>query len=91
METDLGEKGKELELTTDETYGWSSDLCVADWSEIKEKDKGAIVYSVGFNNAKDGMDLQEVLNYNCVVNAVDGSILEAYTIQGWDTIVRYEH
>lgn len=30
LETDLGEKGKELELIINETYGWSSDLCVAD-------------------------------------------------------------
>lgn len=92
LETDLGEKAKEMELIIDETYGWSSDLCVADWSEIKEKDKGAIVYSIGFNNAKDGMDLiNELLNYNCVVNAADGRILEACTIQGWDHIVYYEH
>lgn len=92
LETDLGEKAKEMELIIDETYGWSSDLCVADWSEIKEKDKGAIVYSIGFNNAKDGMDLiNELLNYNCVVNAADGRILEACTIQGWDHTVYYEH
>lgn len=92
LETDLGEKAKEMELIIDETYGWSSDLCVADWSEIKEKDKGAIVYSIGFNNAKDGMDLiNDLLNYNCVVNSADGRILEAYTVQGWDHTVYYEH
>lgn len=91
LETDLGEKGKELELIIDETYGWRSDLCVADWSEIKEKDRGKIAYVVGFNNAKEGMDLNDLLNYNCVVNASDGSILEAYAIQGWDNTVRYEH
>lgn len=38
MEIDLGEKAKELKLGIDEKFGWSSDLCVADWSEIKEKD-----------------------------------------------------
>lgn len=92
LETDLGEKGKEMELIIDETYGWSSDLCVADWSEIKEKDKGAIVYAIGFNNAKDGIDLtNDLLNYNCVVNSADGRILEAYTVQGWDHTVYYEH
>ena len=92
LETGLGEKAKEMELIIDETYGWSSDLCVADWSEIKEKDKGAVVYSIGFNNAKDGMDLiNDLLNYNCVVNAADGRILEAYTVQGWDHTVYYEH
>lgn len=92
LEIDLGDRGKELELVIDEAYGWSSDLCVADWSEIKEKDRGAIAYSVGFTNAKEGMEVDELLNYNCVVNAVDGSILEAYTIQGLgDNTVYYEH
>lgn len=91
METDLGEKAKELKLYIN-TYGWSSDLCVADWSEIKEKDKGALAYSVGFNNVKEGMEIEDWLNYVCVVNAVDGSILEAYTIQGLgDNTVYYEH
>lgn len=92
METDLGEKAKELKLYTNKTYGWSSDLCVADWSEIKEKDKGALAYSVGFNNVKEGMEIDNSLNYWCTVNAVDGSILEAYMIQGLgDNIVYYEH
>lgn len=91
LETDLGEKGKELELIINETYGWSSDLCVADWSEIEEKDRGAIAYSIGFNNAEEGMDIEDILNYNCVVNAVDGSILEAYATQGWDDAVYYKH
>lgn len=91
METDLGEKAKELKLCIN-TYGWSSDLRVADWSEIKEKDKGALAYSVGFNNVEEGMETEDWLNYVCVVNAVDGSILEAYTIQGLgDNTVCYEH
>lgn len=91
METDLGEKAKELKLCIN-TYGWSSDLRVADWSEIKEKDKGALAYSVGFNNVKEGMEIEDWLNYVCVVNAVDGSILEAYTMQGLgDNTVYYEH
>lgn len=92
METDLGEKAKELKLYINKTYGWNSDLCVADWSEIKEKDKGALAYSVGFNNVKEGMEIDNSLNYWCTVNAVDGSILEAYMIQGLgDNIVYYEH
>ena len=92
METDLGEKAKELKLYINKTYGWSSDLCVADWSEIKEKDKGALAYSVGFNNVKEGMEIDNSLNYWCTVNAVDGSILEAYMIQGLgDNTVYYEH
>ena len=92
METDLGEKAKELKLYINKTYGWSSDLRVADWSEIKEKDKGALAYSVGFNNVKEGMEIDNSLNYWCTVNAVDGSILEAYMIQGLgDNTVYYEH
>lgn len=93
METDLGEKAKELKLGVDEKFGWSSDLCVADWSEIKEKDKGALAYSIGFGNMIDAeTEIEEWLNYVCVVNAVDGSILEAYMIQGLgDNTVCYEH
>ena len=92
METDLGEKAKELKLHINETYGWSSDLCVADWSEIKEKDKGALAYYFIFNNADKVTEIDDLLNYNCVVNAADGSILEAYTIQGLgDNTVCYEH
>lgn len=93
METDLGEKAKELKLGIDEKFGWSSDLCVADWDEIKDKDKGALAYSVGFGNMiEDEKDIEDWLNYVCVVNAVDGSILEAYTIQGLgDNTTYYEH
>lgn len=91
LETDLGEKAKELKLCINAAYGWSSDLCVADCSEIKEKDKGALAYCVGFNNADKVTEIDALLNYNCTVNAVDGSILEAYTMQGRDNIVYYEH
>ena len=93
METDLGEKAKELKLGIDEKFGWSSDLCVADWDEIKEKDRGALAYSVGFGNMiEDEKDIEDWLNYVCVVNVVDGSILEAYMIQGLgDNTVYYEH
>jgi len=92
LETDLGEKAKELKLCINVTYDWSSDLCVADWSEIKEKDKGALAYCVVFNNADKVTEIDDLLNYNCTVNAVDGSILEAYTLQGWgDNPVYYEH
>lgn len=93
METNLGEKAKELKLGIDEKFGWSSDLCVADWSEIKDKDKGTLAYSVGFGNMiEDETEIEDWLNYVCVVNAVDGSILEAYTIQGLgDNTVYYEH
>lgn len=93
IESDLGEKAKELKLGIDEKFGWSSDLCVADWDEIKDKDKGALAYSVGFGNMiEDETKIEDWLNYVCVVNAVDGSILEAYMIQGLgDNTVYYEH
>lgn len=91
MKTDLGEKARGLKLCINETYSWSSDLCVADWSEIKDKDKGALAYCVGFNNADRVTEIDDLLNYNCTVNAVDGSILEAYMMQGWDNTGYYEH
>ena len=41
---------------------------------------------------KEGMEIDNSLNYWCTVNAVDGSILEAYMIQGLgDNTVYYEH
>lgn len=66
-------------------------MCVADWNEIKEEDKGALAYTIVFNNVKDGIEMDDLINYVCTVNAVDGSILETYMIQGWDNIVYYEH
>ncbi|MCM1135780.1 MAG: hypothetical protein NC400_09430 [Clostridium sp.] len=92
MEDDIGVKAKKLELTIDETFGWKSDLCIADWGEIKEKDRGALAYYINFNNGEKVADFKELINYNCVVNAVDGSILEAYESQGLDgSIIYYEH
>lgn len=92
MENDLGERGKGLKLCINEIYGWSTELCVADWSEIKEKDRGKIAYCIIFNNAEDVMNLEDVVNYNCTVNAADGSILEAYIIQGLGgSTTYYEH
>lgn len=92
LETDLGERGKGMQLRPwEERYGWKTDLCVADWSEIKKEDKGAIGYYMQFDfgdNSADGA------NYHCTVNAVDGSILEAYEII-WNNdsaeAVYYEH
>ncbi|MCM1224600.1 MAG: hypothetical protein NC548_60145, partial [Lachnospiraceae bacterium] len=92
MEDDLGVNAKELVLTVNETFGWKSDLCVADWSEIKEKDRGALAYCINYNNGETVTDFKELINYNCTVNAVDGSILEAYFSQGLDgKVVYYEH
>ena len=92
LETDLGLDAKELVLTTDETFGWKSELCVADWSEIKEKDRGALAYQINFNNGEKVADFKDLINYNCTVNAVNGSILEAYSSKGLDgKAVYYGH
>ncbi|MCM1183305.1 MAG: hypothetical protein NC337_08025 [Roseburia sp.] len=92
LEADLGANAKELVLTVDETFGWKSDLCVADWSEIKEKDRGTLAYCINFNNGGKVADFKELINYNCTVSAVDGSILEAYSLWGLvDNTIRYEH
>lgn len=96
LETDLGVKGKGMELRLwEERYGWKTDLCIADWSEIKEKDRGAIGYYMQFDFGNDSDDWT---SYHCTVDAVDGSILEAYrmeTVLDDDGIscntFRYEH
>lgn len=95
MEADIGEKADDLIFRMwNEDYGWKTDLCVADWSEIKEEDKGAIGYYMAFYSESYSR------SYHCTINAVDGSILEAYSIE-WDEdsvygdgepeIVYYEH
>ncbi len=100
MEADIGEKAKELEvciypeLTSN---GWKLRLWdITDWDEYK--DKGDIAYSVYFGNKEDVVDPKDFFNYNCFVNAVDGSICGAYSISGdvglyWDVddFVWYEH
>ncbi|MDE5698904.1 MAG: hypothetical protein K2I96_16115 [Lachnospiraceae bacterium] len=100
MEADIGEKAKELEvciypeLTSN---GWKLHLWdITDWDEYK--DKGDIAYSVHFGNKEDVVDPKDFFNYNCFVNAVDGSICGAYSISGdvglyWDVddFVWYEH
>lgn len=95
MEADIGEKANDLIFRMwNEDYGWKTDLCVADWSEIKEEDRGAIGYYMAFYSESYSQ------SYHCTINAVDGSILEAYSIE-WDEdsvfgdgepeIVYYEH
>lgn len=96
MEDDIGEKAKGMQLRPwEERYGWKTDLCIADWSEIKEEDRGAIGYYMQFDF---GDDSDDTTSYHCTVNAVDGSILEAYRMEykyegdsiSWDTVY-YEH
>lgn len=79
LETDLGEESEGMMLRIyDESKGWRTELCVADWSEIKEEDRGAIAYSVQFD---PGDDADDWMSYHCTINAVDGSILEAYKME----------
>lgn len=101
METDIGEKANDLVFRMwDENYGWKTDLCVADWSEIKEEDRGAIGYYMAFYLAEEKATESYSMSYHCTVDAVDGSILEAYSVK-WDEesvfgdgepeVVYYEH
>lgn len=79
MKADLGEAERGMKLRMyDEEKGWSAELCVADWSEIKEKDRGAIAYTVQFDL---GDDTEDWTCYRCTINAADGSILEAYKME----------
>ena len=76
LKTDLGAKGKGMKLRLwEERYGWKIDVCVADWSGIREKDRGEIGYYMQFDYGDDSDDWT---SYHCTVNVVDGSILEAY-------------
>ena len=100
METDIGEKAKELEVCIYPdlaSNGWKLRLWdITDWDEYK--DKGDIAYSVQFGNKEEVVDPKDFCNYNCFVNAVDGSICGAYSLSGdvglyWDAddLVWYEH
>lgn len=99
MEADIGEKAKELEVCffpDVASNGWKLSLFdITDWDEYK--DKGDIAYSVTFVN-KEEVESKDFCNYNCFVNAIDGSICGAYSLSGdlgpyWDIddIVWYEH
>lgn len=82
MEEDIGEKAKGMQLRPwQERLGWKTDLCIADWSEIKEEDRGALGYYMQFDDYDDNDHAEDGADYHCTVNAVDGSILEAYQIE----------
>lgn len=82
MEEDIGEKAKGMQLRPwQERLGWKTDLCIADWSEIKEEDRGALGYYMQFDDYDDNGNTEDGMDYHCTVNAVDGSILEAYQIE----------
>lgn len=100
MEADIGEKAKELEVYIYPdlaSNGWKLRLFdITDWDEYK--DKGDIAYSVTFGNKEEVVNPEDFFNYDCFVNAVDGSICGAYSLSGdlgtdWDIddFVWYEH
>ena len=85
METDIGETAKELEVVI------SSDYTKNGRKLYLFEDDGVVNYSVHF-------DPEDSCNYNCKVNAVDGSIYEANSISGdvglywdYDDFIWYEH
>ncbi|MDE7324294.1 MAG: hypothetical protein K2N73_16595 [Lachnospiraceae bacterium] len=99
METDIGEKAKELKVYINpeaESDGRKLGLWdITNWAEYK--DKGDIAYSIHFNNIEELEDPEDekFFAYDCFVNAVDGSICGAYSISGNDLNdfepVWYEH
>ena len=92
METDIGETAKELEVVI------SSDYTKNGRKLYLFEDDGGVDYSVHFANKEEVIDPEDFCNYNCKVNAVDGSIYEANSISGdvglywdYDDFIWYEH
>jgi len=92
MEADIGEKAKELEVVI------SSDYTKNGRKLYLFEDDGVVYYYIQFANKEEVADPEDFCNYNCSVNAVDGSICEANSISGdvglyWDIddFVWYEH
>jgi len=92
MEDDIGEKAKELEVVI------SSDYTKNGRKLYLFEDDGIVYYYIQFANKEEVLDPEDFCNYNCSVNAVDGSIYEANSISGdvglyWDIddFVWYEH
>lgn len=92
METDIGDRGAKLELHVDGD-GW--DLCdITDWTEYNNR--GEIAYFIQFDNTNspDVKELSDMASYHCVINALDGSILDAYEFlpgDNWDVPISYKH
>lgn len=94
MEEDIGEKAKGLKLAVaSEQYGWKAYLWdITDWEEYNAKG-GELGWFVDFSNAEDVEYMEELFQYSCTVDAMDGSICGAYTHQGFidGETVWYEH
>ena len=92
METDIGETAKELEVVI------SSDYTKNGRKLYLFEDDGVVYYCQDFATNKNVIDPEDFCNYNCKVNAVDGSIYEANSISGdvglywdYDDFIWYEH
>lgn len=94
MEEDIGEKAKGLKLAAPSgQYGWKAYLWdITDWEEYNAKG-GELGWFVDFSNAEDVEYMEELFQYSCTVDAMDGSICGACTHQGFidGETVWYEH
>lgn len=94
MEEDIGEKAKGLKLAAaGSEYGWKAYLRdITDWEEYNAKG-GELGWFVDFSNAEDVEYMEELFQYSCTVDAMDGSICGACTHQGFidGETVWYEH
>lgn len=93
MEEDIGEKAKGLKLAAPGEYGWKAYLWdITDWEEYNAKG-GELGWSIQFNNAEVVEYYEDLFSYECMVDAMDGSICGACTHQGFidGETVWYEH
>lgn len=90
MEADIGVRSESMQLHIESTHGWSSFLWdITNWNEYK--DRGEIAYFIQFDDIEDVW-----YSYHCVVNALDGSILDAYGLtlaENYEdcNVVYYQH
>lgn len=93
MEEDIGEKAKGLKLAEPGEYGWKAYLWdITDWEEYNAKG-GELGWSIQFNNVEDVENYDDLFSYECMVDAMNGSICGACTHQGFidGETVWYEH
>ncbi len=94
MEEDISEKAKGLKLAEPGSeYGWKAYLWdITDWEEYNAKG-GELGWFVDFSNREDVEYMEELFQYSCTVDAMDGSICGACTHQGFidGETVWYEH
>lgn len=91
MQADIGKRGENLKLHIVEEYGWNTYLSdITDRDEYKNR--GEIAYFIQFDNVEVIEEWKDLFSYHCVINAIDGSILDAYENHGLgDNTVNYKH